>query len=162
MKLLYDLFGQPYEARIFYILGYIFQSDRCLVFGLLNLSVFFIYDQYYSASFEDLYSRKCRRCLHSDYCSVNLRALPIVLHILISIIPVHVPFLFNLPLIEIARTQFFVRWMDCNTPLPEYVLSCVFRFFDHIFRFTSYIFLFYDDLYDRFALDLDSWTQSQP
>ena len=24
---------------------------------------------------------------------------------------------------------------ECNTPLPEYVLSCVFRFFDHIFRF---------------------------
>jgi len=48
-------------------------------------------------------------------------------------------FVFNLPLIEIARTQFFVRWMDCNTPLPEYVLSCVFRFFDRIFRFTSCI-----------------------
>ena len=23
--------------------------------------------------------------------------------------------------------------VNCNTPLPEYVLSCVFRFFDHIF-----------------------------
>ena len=32
------------------------------------------------------------------------------------------------PLSEIARTQFFVRWVDCNTPFPEYVLSCVFRF----------------------------------
>ena len=28
---------------------------------------------------------------------------------------------------------------NCNTPLPEYVLSCVFRFFDRIFRFTSCI-----------------------
>ena len=28
----------------------------------------------------------------------------------------------------------------CNTPLPEYVLSCVFRFFDRIFRFTSCIY----------------------
>ena len=54
MKLLYDLFGQPYEARVFdprsgylsevgiriflqffSILGYILQSDRCLVFGIL-------------------------------------------------------------------------------------------------------------------------------
>ena len=48
---------------------------------------------------------------------------------------------FNLPLNEIARTQFFVRWMDCNTPLPEYVLSCVFSFFDRIFRFISCIWL---------------------
>ena len=29
-------------------------------------------------------------------------------------------------------------WL-CNTPLPEYILSCVFRFFDRIFRFTSCI-----------------------
>jgi len=27
---------------------------------------------YYLASFEDLYSRKCRRCLYFDYCSVDL------------------------------------------------------------------------------------------
>ena len=46
-----------------------------------------VISQYYSALFEDLYSRKCRGCLYSDYCSVNLRALPIVLHILIGIIP---------------------------------------------------------------------------
>ena len=36
MKLLHDLFGQLFEARVFYVLGYIFQSDRCLVFGVLN------------------------------------------------------------------------------------------------------------------------------
>jgi len=71
-----------------------------------------------------------------DYYSVDLRALPIVLHILISINSTFVPFVFNLPLNEIARTQFFVRWVDCNTPFPEYVLSCVFRFSDRIFRFT--------------------------
>ena len=41
-----------------------------------------------------------------DYCSVDLRALPIVLHILISINSTHVPFVFNSPLNEIARTQF--------------------------------------------------------
>ena len=51
-----------------------------------------------SVLFEDLYSRKCRRCLYSDYCSVDLRALPIVLHILIDIIPILVPFVFILPL----------------------------------------------------------------
>jgi len=61
---------------------------------------------YYLASFEDLYSKKCRRCLYSDYCSVDLRALPAVIHILIGIIPVYVLFVFILPLIEIARTQF--------------------------------------------------------
>ena len=27
----------------------------------------------------------------------------------------------------------------CNTPFPEYVLSCVFRFSDRIFRFVSCI-----------------------
>ena len=44
---------------------------------------------------------------------------------------------FNLPLNEIARTQFFVRWVDCNTPFPEYVLSCVFRFSIVFFDFPS-------------------------
>ena len=92
-----------------------------------------ISDQYYSTSFEELYSRKYRRCLYSNHCSVNLRDLPIVLHILIGIISTHVPFVFILPLIEIARTQFFVRWMECNTMFPEYVLKYIFKLFDHIF-----------------------------
>ena len=68
-----------------------------------------------------------------DYCSVNLRALPIVLHILIGIIPVLVPFVFIYPLSKLRGRNFFVRWMDCNTLLPEYVLSCVFRFLDRNF-----------------------------
>ena len=77
-------------------------------------------------------SRKCRRCvdLGSPTCSasyLNWYNSTLVL------------FVFNLPLIEIARTQFFVRWMDCNTPFLEYVLSCVFRFLDRIFRFASCI-----------------------
>ena len=38
-------------------------------------------DQYYLTSFEDLYSRKCRRCQYSDYCSVDLRALSVMIHI---------------------------------------------------------------------------------
>jgi len=136
-----------HSLQIFYILYYIVQSDWCLIFGILNYrsslllcsglsgfplsSVFWLIlgrlssmQIYTAGSAED------------DYYSVDLRALPIVLHILIGINSTHVPFVFNLPLIEIARTQFFVRWMDCNTPLPEYVLSCVFRFFDRIFRFT--------------------------
>ena len=46
--------------------------------------------QYYSTSFEDLYNRKCRRCYI----------------LIIGIIPVPVPFVFILPFIEIARTQF--------------------------------------------------------
>ena len=90
-------------------------------------------DQYYLVSFKDLYSRKCRRYLYSDCYSVDSRALPAVIHILIGIISVPILFVFILPLIEIARTQFFVRWMECNTLLPEYVLSCVFVFFDRIF-----------------------------
>jgi len=56
----------------------------------------------------------------------------------------------------------FVRWMECNTPFPEYVFSCVFKIFDHIFQFTSVFILFYDYLCDRFAFDLDSWIRSQP
>ena len=32
-----------------------------------------------------------------------------------------------------------VQFKDCNTPFPEYVLSCVFRFSDRIFRFVSCI-----------------------
>ena len=97
-----------------------------------------------------------------DYHSVDLRALPIVLHILISINSTLVPFVFNLPLNEIARTQFFVRWVDCNTPFPEYVLSCVFRFSDRIFSICFlYLFCFMNSLYDCFVLDLDSWTRSQ-
>ena len=110
--------------------------------------------QYYLASFEDLYSRKCRRCLYCDYCSIDLRALPAVIHILIGIIPVPVPFMFILPLNEIARTQFFVRWMECNTPLPEYVLSCVFIFSDRIFLiYFLYLFFIMSYLYERFVMD---------
>ena len=56
------------------------------------------------------------------------------------------PFCVHLPLIDIARTQFFIRWMECNTPLPEYVLSCVFIFSDRIFliyfRYSLYYELF--------------------
>ena len=138
------------SLRIFYLLYYIVQSNWCLVFGILNYrsslllcsglsgfplsSVFWLIlgrlssmQIYTTGSAED------------DYYSVDLRALPIVLHILIGINSTLVPFVFILPLIEIARTQFFVRWMDCNTPFPEYVLSYVFRFFDRIFWFTSCI-----------------------
>ena len=57
-----------------------------------------------------------------------------------AFIPALVPFVFNLPLNEIARTQFFVRWVDCNTPFPEYVLSCVFRFSIVFFWIVSCIY----------------------
>ena len=50
----------------------------------------------------------------------------------------------------------------CNTPFPEYVLSCVFRFSDRIFSICFlYLFCFINSLYDCFVLDLDSWTRSQ-
>ena len=133
MKLLPDLFGQLYEAWVFYILGYIFQSDRCLVFGILN----------YQSSLFMVSIIRHRSKIHTAGSAEDVyiliivqstwEALPAVIHILIGIIPVYVPFVFILPLIEIVRTQFFVRWMECNTPLPEYVLSYVFRFFDRIF-----------------------------
>ena len=38
------------SLRLLYILGYIFQSNRCLVFDILKLSVFFIYAQHYQGS----------------------------------------------------------------------------------------------------------------
>ena len=59
-----------------------------------------------------------------------------------AFIPAFVPFVFNLPLNEIARTQFFVRWVDCNTPFPEYVLSCVFSFSIVFFDLLSVFDLF--------------------
>ena len=111
-----------------------------------------VISRYYLASFKDLCSRKCRRFLYSGYWSVNLRALPIVLRILIGINSALVLFVFNLPLNEIARTQFFVRWMDCNTPLLEYVLSCVFRFLDCIFRFALVFILYYEFFIRLFCL----------
>jgi len=58
------------------------------------------------ASFEELYSMKYRRCLYFDYCSVNLWALPLVIHILIGIILVPIFSMFILSLIEILRTKF--------------------------------------------------------
>jgi len=63
-------------------------------------------DQYYLASFEDLYSRKYKRCLYFDYYSVDLRALPIVIHILIGIIFVPVLFVFILPLSKLRGRNF--------------------------------------------------------
>jgi len=63
--------------------------------------------------------------------------------------PLFVPsssFVFNLPLNEIARTQFFVRWVDCNTPFPEYVLSCVFRFSIVFFELFPVFILYYEFL----------------
>ena len=50
--------------------------------------------------------QKVQKMSNSGYCSVDLGALPIMIHILIDIIPVHVLFVFILPLIEIARKQF--------------------------------------------------------
>jgi len=156
MKLLWDPFGQFYEAwyspdRSWS--GYI-SEDSSRYSGFLVIGLLYYYAQgflylrysgillhshdvssiiqYYS---KDLYSQKCK----DDYCSVDLRALPIVFHILIGINSTVVPFVFNLPLNEIARTQFFVRWVDCNTPFPEYVLSCVSRFSVVFFRFVSCI-----------------------
>ena len=91
---------------IFIILAYFSESYQvCSIAGILlqsndiRLVLFGIV--------QNLYSKKCRRCLYFGYCSVDLGALPIVIHILIGIIPVHVLFVFILPLIEIARTQFF-------------------------------------------------------
>jgi len=57
------------------------------------------------------------------------------------------PFCVHLPLIKIARTQFFIRWMECNTPLPEYVLSCVFVFSDRIFFDLLPVFILYYELF---------------
>ena len=43
----------------------------------------------------------------------------------------------------------------CNTPFPEYVLSCVFRFSDRIFRFT---FCIYSELWIPYMIVL-SWIR---
>ena len=62
-----------------------------------------------------------------------------------------------------CKDVIFVRWMECNTQLPEYVLSCVFRFFLSYFMiYFLYLFFIMKYLYDLFVLDLDSRTRSQP
>jgi len=53
---------------------------------------------YTAGSAEDVYTL--------DYCSVDLRALPVVIHIVIGKIFAPIPFVSILPLIEIVRTQF--------------------------------------------------------
>ena len=101
-------------------------SSEFLTIGLLY------YGQYYSASFKDFCSKKCRRCvdLGSPTCSASYldwyNSCPCPLCVQFT------PY-------RNCEDAIFVRWMDCNTLLPEYVLSCVFRFFDRIFRFTSCI-----------------------
>ena len=88
-------------------------------------------------SFKHLYGRKRRRWLYSDYYSVDLRALPAVIHILIGIIP-------SLSLLHsFYPYAIFVRGIKCNTLLPKYVLSYVFWFFNHIFWFASCIFFYF-------------------
>ena len=49
-----------------------------------------------------------------------------------------------------------------NTPLPEYVLSCVFRFRSYFSIYFLYLFCIINYLYNRFALDPELWTRSQP
>ena len=160
MKLLYDLFGQLYEVRVFsewICYRVIFPklvvrilhgsptfsvisfrvidawSSEFLIIGLLYLwSVLFgivwrfIQPEVQRMSISWLLLSRLESPTYSASYLDWYNSCPC-------------PSCVHLPLIEIARTQFFVRWMDCNTPLPEYVLSCVFRFFDRIFRFTSCI-----------------------
>ena len=92
---------------VFFIFSILAYSRRAIKYAV-QLEFYYevvLSGQYYSTSFEDLYSRKCRRCLYFDHCSIDLGALPLVIHILIGIISVHVLFVFILPLIEIAWAQ---------------------------------------------------------
>ena len=89
--------------NIHHIKNSITDSSSSTTLGLSDKEI--ILGQYYMTSFEDLYDKKCRRWLYSDYYSVNLKVLPAVIHILISVIPVPVLFV----------DAIFVRWMECNT-----------------------------------------------
>ena len=161
MKLLYDLFGQLFEVRVFSRLinnRVIFQK---MVFGFFSgyslfLAIFFRVIDAWSSEFltiGPLYLWSVlfgivQRFIQQEVQKTSIFWLlcsqlgkPYYSNSYLNWYNFHPrPLVFNLPLIEIARTQFFVRWMDCNTPLPEYVLSCVFRFFNRIFRFTFCIY----------------------
>ena len=94
--------------RGFFILSILAYSRRAIKYKV-QLEVYckaVLSGQYYSASFKDLYSRKCKRCLYSDYCLVDLRALPAVIHILIGIIPVPVLSVFIYPLSKFQGRNF--------------------------------------------------------
>ena len=142
MKLLWDLFGQFYEARyspdrswsgylsedssrnslrIFYILYLVFgilnyRSSLLLCSGLSGFSLSSVFWLIYcTATTSAVLSSQLESPTYSTSYLNWYKFHPC-------------PLVFNSPLNEIARTQFFVRWVDCNTPFPEYVLSCVFSF----------------------------------
>ena len=73
------------------------------------------------------------------YRSVDLWERPSVIHILIGINPHSYLFVSINPL-TYCDDAIFVRWVDCNTPFPEYILRYVFWFFDHIFWFSFCIY----------------------
>jgi len=78
------------------------------------------------------------------YCSDNLWALLLVVHILIGIILVSIFFLCSSSPYQNFEDEIFVRWMECNTtPFPEYVLRYVFWFFlSYFFIFPHFYFYF--------------------
>ena len=94
--------------RVFFILSILAYSWRAIKYAI-QLEFYCeatTSDQYCLASFKELYSMKYRRCLYFDYCSVNLWALPLVIHILIGIILVPIFSVFIFSLIEILRIKF--------------------------------------------------------
>jgi len=79
---------------VFFIFSILAYSRRAIKYAV-QLEFYYkevISDQYYLASFKDLYGRKCRRYLCSDHYPINMKMLLLVIHILIGINHVHVPF----------------------------------------------------------------------
>ena len=145
--------------RLFSILGNILQSDWCLVSGILNyrsslfkLSIFRVFlSLVFWLILKVILSMQCsensiaKKCYlvsiiqhrskiytvgsaEDVYISAELRALPTVIHILIGMFT-SMSSLCSFTSYRNYEDTIFIRWMECNTPFPEYVLSCVFKFF---------------------------------
>ena len=95
--------------------------------------------QYYLASFEDLYGRKCRRMSIFWLLFIRLGSTTRIYSYLNWYNPHPYPFLCSFFPYRNFKDEIFVRWMKCNTSFSEYIFRYVFRFFDHIFWFTSCI-----------------------
>ena len=83
---------------------------------------------------------------------VNQKQLTAI-HILIGIIPIPIFLCSFCPLSKLRGRNFFVRWMECNTPLPEYVLGCVFVFSDRISDLVAVFVLYYELFIRSFCLE---------
>ena len=144
----------PVSKSAHFILFRVSQSTEILV-------IFFINRYQVSISMtpsEVLYGRKCWRSLGPKIINQSICVFcPQLFYILICIIIVSIFSVFIFPY-QNFEDEIYIRWVECNTPFPEYVLRYVFWFFDCILLIFSYLFLFYDYLNYHLVFDPDFQT----